>query len=256
MLSIEKLQVSYGNIVALRGVDVAVAKGEIIAVIGPNGAGKSTLLLTVAGVVKAKAGEVRFDGDPILGVAPERLAAMGLSLVPEGRHIFGSLTVAENIELGATTRRDRGEVAADIERVLGMFPVLRDRYRQRAGQLSGGEQQMLAIARALMSRPKLLLLDEPSLGLAPLVVKQVYDAIVELRNQGMTVLIVEQSVSRALSAADRTYVMNSGVIAMVGRSEELQGTAAFDAAYFGAQSEHASKIAPEKAPEKAPERAR
>jgi branched-chain amino acid transport system ATP-binding protein len=233
MLGIQNLQVSYGSIVALRGVDIAVAKGEIIAVIGPNGAGKSTLLLTIAGVVKAKAGTVTFDGRPILGEAPEKLAASGLALVPEGRHIFGSLSVAENIALGATTRDDRGGIAADTDKVLGMFPVLRDRYRQRAGNLSGGEQQMLAISRALLSRPKLLLLDEPSLGLAPLIVKQVYDAIYALRQEGLTVLVVEQSVNRALNAADRAYVMSAGAIAMVGRSSELQGTAAFDAAYFG-----------------------
>jgi len=233
MLSIENLQVNYGSITALRGVDVAVAKGEIVAVIGPNGAGKSTLLLTIAGVVKAKAGAVKLDGRPILGEPPEKLAASGLALVPEGRHIFGSLSVAENIALGATTRNDRAGIATDTEKVLVLFPVLRDRYRQRAGNLSGGEQQMLAIARALMARPKLLMLDEPSLGLAPLIVKQVYDAIYTLRQEGLTVLIVEQSVNRALNAADRAYVMSGGAIAMVGRSSELQGTAAFDAAYFG-----------------------
>jgi branched-chain amino acid transport system ATP-binding protein len=233
MLAIENLQVNYGSIVALRGVDISVAGGEIVAVIGPNGAGKSTLLLTIAGVVKPKGGGVKFDGRAILGQAPEKLAASGLALVPEGRHIFGSLSVAENIALGATTRNDRAGIAADTEKVLDMFPVLRDRYRQRAGNLSGGEQQMLAIARALLSRPKLLLLDEPSLGLAPLIVKQVYDAIYALRQQGLTVLVVEQSVNRALNAADRAYVMSGGAIAMVGRSSELQGTAAFDAAYFG-----------------------
>jgi branched-chain amino acid transport system ATP-binding protein len=236
MLTIEKLQVSYGSITALRGVDIAVGAGEIVAVIGPNGAGKSTLLLTLAGVVKAKGGQVTFDGRSILGEAPEKLAASGLALVPEGRHIFTSMSVAENIALGATTRNDRAEVAADTERVLAMFPVLRDRYRQRAGNLSGGEQQMLAIARALMARPKLLLLDEPSLGLAPLVVKQVYDAIYALRQQGLTVLVVEQSVNRALNAADRAYVMSGGVIAMVGRSSELMGNPEFDAAYFGAKA--------------------
>ncbi|HWA47876.1 MAG TPA: ABC transporter ATP-binding protein [Dongiaceae bacterium] len=233
MLTIENLRVSYGNITALRGVSIEVAAGEIVAVIGPNGAGKSSLLLTLAGVARAQSGEVRFDGQPILGYAPEKLAAMGMALVPEGRHIFGSLTVAENIALGATTRRDRAEIAADTERALQMFPILRDRYRGRAGKLSGGEQQMLAIARALMSRPKLLLLDEPSLGLAPLVVRQVYDAIFELKQRGLTVLVVEQSVNRALAAADRTYVMNSGLIAMSGRSADLHGTAEFDAAYFG-----------------------
>lgn len=233
MLKIENLHVSYGNITALRGVSIDVSAGEVVAVIGPNGAGKSTMLLHVAGVVKAQSGSVQFDGQPILGSTPEALVARGISLVPEGRHIFGSLSVAENIALGATTRRDRAEIALDADRVLSMFPILKERYRGRAGKLSGGEQQMLAIARALMSRPKLLLLDEPSLGLAPLVVRQVYDAIFDLQQRGITVLIVEQSVNRALAAADRTYVMNSGIIAMSGRSVDLHGTAEFEAAYFG-----------------------
>jgi branched-chain amino acid transport system ATP-binding protein len=233
MLDVNELHVRYGNITALHGISLNVAKGEVVAVIGPNGAGKSTLLLTIAGVVSAKQGDIMFDGASIRGMAPETLAARGIVLVPEGRHIFGSLTVAENIGLGATTRRDRNQVPADIERVLDMFPVLRERYRQRAGKLSGGEQQMLAIARALLARPRLLLLDEPSLGLAPLIVRQVYDVIFELRRQGMTILIVEQSVHRAVAAADRTYVLNSGLVVMSGRSAELHGTAAFDAAYFG-----------------------
>jgi branched-chain amino acid transport system ATP-binding protein len=233
MLRIESLHVTYGNITALRGVSIDVAAGETVAVIGPNGAGKSTLLLTIAGVVKARSGDILFEGGRIQGQAPEKLVARRIALVPEGRHIFGSLTIAENLSLGATARTDRGEIAADTERVLAMFPVLRERYRTKAGKLSGGEQQMLAIGRALMSRPKLLLLDEPSLGLAPLIVRQVYEAIFELKRQGITVLIVEQSVSRALAAADRTYVMNSGVIAMSGRSADLHGAAGFDAAYFG-----------------------
>jgi branched-chain amino acid transport system ATP-binding protein len=241
MLSVKDLHVSYGNIVGLRGISIEVAEGEIVAVIGPNGAGKSTLLLTIAGIVRPKQGEVRLGDASILGTAPEILASRGIALVPEGRHIFGSLTVAENIALGATTRRDRAAIAPDIERALDMFPVLRDRYRQRAGKLSGGEQQMLAIARALLARPKLLLLDEPSLGLAPLIVRQVYDAIFELRRQGLTVLIVEQSVHRAVAAADRTYVMNSGLIAMSGRSADLHGTAAFDAAYFGMAAEKVAR---------------
>jgi branched-chain amino acid transport system ATP-binding protein len=236
MLSVKDLHVSYGNIVALRGVSLELAQGEIVAVIGPNGAGKSTLLLTIAGVVRAKQGEVRLGDASILGIAPEVLASRGIALVPEGRHIFGSLTVAENIALGATTRKDRQAVAADVERALDMFPILRERYRQRAGKLSGGEQQMLAIARALLARPRLLLLDEPSLGLAPLVVRQVYEAIFELKRQGITILVVEQSVHRAVAAADRTYVVNSGLVAISGRSAELHGTAAFDAAYFGAAS--------------------
>jgi branched-chain amino acid transport system ATP-binding protein len=236
MLSVGNLHVSYGSIVALRGVSLQVGEGEIVAVIGPNGAGKSTLLLTVAGIVRAKLGSIEFAGASVTGAAPERLVAGGLSLVPEGRHIFGSLTVAENIALGATTRSDRAAIAADTERVLDLFPVLRERLRQRAGKLSGGEQQMLAIARALLAKPRLLLLDEPSLGLAPLVVKQVYDAIEALRRGGVTFLIVEQSVGRALKVADRTYVLNSGAVTISGRSSELQGTAAFDTAYFGAMS--------------------
>jgi branched-chain amino acid transport system ATP-binding protein len=236
MLAVGNLHVSYGSIVALRGVSLQVAEGEIVAVIGPNGAGKSTLLLTVAGIVRARQGSIEFAGGSVTGAAPERLVASGLSLVPEGRHIFGSLTVAENIALGATTRSDRAAIAADTERVLDLFPVLRERLRQRAGKLSGGEQQMLAIARALLAKPRLLLLDEPSLGLAPLVVKQVYDAIEELRRGGVTILIVEQSVGRALKVADRTYVLNSGAVTISGRSAELQGTAAFDTAYFGAMS--------------------
>ena len=241
MLTVANLYVNYGNIVAFRGVSLAVEHGEIVAVIGPNGAGKSTLLLTIAGVVRAKQGEVKVGDASVLGTAPEVLASRGIALVPEGRHIFGSLTVAENIALGATTRRDRAAVAADTERVLDMFPILRERYRQRAGKLSGGEQQMLAIARALLARPKLLLLDEPSLGLAPLVVRQVYDSIFALKEQGMTILIVEQSVHRAVAAADRTYVVNSGQIVLSGRSSDLHGTEAFDAAYFGMAGQKAAR---------------
>lgn len=233
MLKIRDLHVSYGNIAALRGISLDVGKSEIVAVIGPNGAGKSTLLLAIAGVVRARAGSVEFDGRAIVGQQPEALVTTGLSLVPEGRHIFGSLSVAENLRLGATVRRDRQEVARDIDRVLAMFPILRERYRQRANKLSGGEQQMLAIGRAMLARPRLLLLDEPSLGLAPLIVAQIYEAVRALRDQGVTALIVEQNVGRALSAADRTYVLSSGVIAMSGKSAEFAGNAAFDAAYFG-----------------------
>jgi len=237
LLNIRDLHVNYGNIVALRGVSLDVGEGEIVAVIGPNGAGKSTLLLAVAGVVKARAGSIELAGRNTAQMQAEALVSAGLSLVPEGRHIFGSLSVAENLALGATVRRDRRQIAADIDKVLAMFPVLKDRYRQRANKLSGGEQQMLAIGRAMLARPKLLLLDEPSLGLAPLVVNQVYQAVLELRRSGVTVLIVEQNVTRALAAADRTYVLSSGAIAMSGKSADLSGTAAFDAAYFGVAGE-------------------
>ncbi|MBX3568810.1 MAG: ABC transporter ATP-binding protein [Rhizobiaceae bacterium] len=236
MLTIDNLHVTYGNVVALRGVSLEVGEGEIVAVIGPNGAGKSTLLLTAAGLVRPRTGSVAFDGRSVASLQPEALVASGLSLVPEGRHIFGSLSVAENLALGATVRHDRAEIARDVERVLTMFPVLRDRYRQRSGKLSGGEQQMLAIGRAMLARPRLLLLDEPSLGLAPLVVEQVYAAIQELRRSGVTVLVVEQNASRALAAADRTYVLNTGVVRLTGRSDDIRGTPAFEAAYFGVQA--------------------
>jgi branched-chain amino acid transport system ATP-binding protein len=233
VLEVSQLEVAYGSVLALRRVSLEVRAGEIVAVIGPNGAGKSTLLLSIAGVVAAKGGDIRFAGVSVRGLAPERLVAKGISLVPEGRRIFGSLSVAENVRLGATVRADRAAVAADIEHVLSLFPVLRERYDQRAGKLSGGEQQMLAIARALTARPQLLLLDEPSLGLAPLVVAQVYDTLGALRRQGVTILVVEQNAHRALAAADRTYVLNAGTVALGGRSAELQGAAAFEAAYFG-----------------------
>ena len=233
MLKISDLFVNYGNVAALRGISLEVGAGEIIAVIGPNGSGKSTLLLAIAGVVKARLGSVMFDGNDIALIQPESLVSKGLSLVPEGRHIFGSLTVAENLALGATVRRDWKEIASDTDHVLAMFPVLKDRYRQRANKLSGGEQQMLAIGRAMLARPRLLLLDEPSLGLAPLVVNQVYQAVVELRRSGVTVLIVEQNATRALATADRTYVLNTGEIVMSGKSTDMAGTVEFEAAYFG-----------------------
>ena len=234
MLAVEQLHVSYGSVAALRGVSIEVAAGEIVAVIGPNGAGKSTLLRSIAGLTAPSRGAIRFNDESIGGRPAERLVAQGLSLVPEGRRIFGSLSVAENINLGATPRRDRQAVASDLERMLTLFPILRERFRQKAGKLSGGEQQMLAIARALMAAPKLLLLDEPSLGLAPLIVRKVYEVIAELRRTGMTVLVVEQAVHVALGAADRTYVMNTGAIVMAGASATLRGTAGFEDAYFGA----------------------
>ena len=233
MLTVEGLEVSYGSIAALRGISLTVGQGEVVAVIGPNGAGKSTLLLSITGVAGAKMGTIQFEDKPILGTAPEQLVKSGIALVPEGRRIFGSLTVKENLRIGATVQTDRQQIAADMERVLRLFPILRERADQRAGKLSGGEQQMLAIARALLSRPRLLLLDEPSLGLAPLVVAQVYETIATLRQQGMTILVVEQSVHRALAASDRAYVLNSGKVVLSGRSSELGGAEGFEAAYFG-----------------------
>ncbi len=233
MLVVSNLQVNYGNIAALRGVSLEVGQGEIVAVIGPNGAGKSTLLLTIAGVVRPRSGSILLAAKDATQMQPEALVVAGLSLVPEGRHIFGSLTVGENLQLGATVRSGRAGIASDINRVLTMFPVLKDRFRQRANKLSGGEQQMLAIGRAMLARPRLLLLDEPSLGLAPLVVNQVYEAVADLRRGGVTVLLVEQNAARALAAADRTYVLSSGLIVMAGKSSAMAGTVAFEAAYFG-----------------------
>ena len=233
MLAVNDLHVNYGNVAALRGVTLDVSEGEIVSAIGPNGAGKSTLLLTIAGVVRASRGEVRFAGAPTSGLTPERLVATGIALVPEGRRIFGAMTVAENIRIGATTRRNAGEVADDTDRVLAMFPILRERFGQKAGKLSGGEQQMLAIARALMARPRLLLIDEPSLGLAPLIVAKVYETVREMQRGGMTILVVEQNVHRALEVADRTYVLSSGAVTMSGRSSELMAAQGFDEAYFG-----------------------
>ena len=233
MLATEELSVTYGNILALGGVSLRIEEREIVSVIGPNGAGKSSLLNAIAGVVPVASGSIEFEGQTIAGTAPEDLVRLGISLVPEGRHIFGGLTVAENIRIGAVARRDRNAIDGDVERVLAMFPVLRERLRQPAGKLSGGEQQMLAIGRALLARPRLLLIDEPSLGLAPLVVSEVYRAIADLRAEGVTILIVEQSATRALEAADRTYVLASGSIVMAGDAAELRAEAGFEDAYFG-----------------------
>ena len=233
MLSVRDLHVDYGSITALRGVSIEVGEGEVVAVIGPNGAGKSTLLLTVAGIARAKRGAVELGGTPILGISPEILASRGLSLVPEGRHIFASLTVAENIALGATTRRDRNGIAADTRAALAMFPILEERYGQRAGKLSGGEQQMLAIARALMSRPKLLLLDEPSLGLAPLMVEAIGAMIGRIREQGTTVLLVEQNARMALEAARRGYLLEQGRVVGEGSGADLLTDPSVQEAYLG-----------------------
>jgi branched-chain amino acid transport system ATP-binding protein len=235
LLRVEDLHVSYGSIAALKGVSISIETGEFVAVIGPNGAGKSTLLRTVAGLNTPRQGTVLMNGISIVGRAPERLVADGVSLVPEGRHIFGSLTVEENMRLGATTRTD-GKLAVDagIDRMSELFPILKERFRQRAGLLSGGEQQMLAVARALMAAPKLLLLDEPSLGLAPLIVSALYETIAKLRASGLTLLVVEQNIQLALRAADRAYVLDTGRIALSGCSEELRAMPNLHQAYFGA----------------------
>ncbi len=233
MLTVENLQVRYGPIAALRGVSVDVKTGEIVSVIGPNGAGKSTLLHSIMGSVSVTAGNITFEGNSVLGLAPELVARRGISLVPEGRHIFGTLTVQENLRLGATISKKRSMIEEDLERTTKLFPILGKRRSSPAGKLSGGEQQQLAIARALMAKPKLMLLDEPSLGLAPLIVGQVYEIIKELQQEGLTILVVEQNTARALETANRTYVMRTGGIELSGTREELLRHPHFEEAYFG-----------------------
>jgi branched-chain amino acid transport system ATP-binding protein len=233
VLHVESLVVRYGPIMAVRGVSLAVEAGEIVALVGPNGAGKTSLMHALAGVVPAASGSIRLDGIDIAGWASERLAAAGLMLVPEGRGILASLTVAENLRLGTTTRKRDPRVAEDLRMMGELFPVLRERSSQPAGRLSGGEQQQLAIARALMARPRLLLLDEPSLGLAPMLIELVYETIRLLREQGLTILVVEENATRALAAADRIYVMRTGAIVLAGSTATLRQSSDLEAAYFG-----------------------
>jgi len=237
LLSVAGLAVHYGAIQAVRGVDLEVQQGEAVAIVGPNGAGKTSLLSAIAGIVTPAAGSVAFEGRPLASVAVEDVMRMGIALVPEGRRIFASLTVEENLRLGATTRRDAGGIRQDLERLFEKFPILGQRRSQPAGQLSGGEQQQLAIARALMARPRLLMLDEPSLGLAPAIIDQVYVLLREICARGVTVLLVEQNAERAFAFADRAYVMNGGAFVMAGTGSDLAASEGFDAAYFGIRME-------------------
>ncbi len=233
MLQIRNLYAYYGNIEALSGVSCHVKQGEIVALIGANGAGKTTLLNAVCGLVRAR-GKVTLDGDSILQLAPEAVVARGISQVPEGRQIFAPLTVAENLELGAYLRhRLRADVAADLEKMYELFPRLQERRQQTAGTLSGGEQQMLAIGRALMARPRLLLLDEPSLGLAPVIVDTIMETVVSLRQHGVTILMVEQNARTALSIADRGYVLETGRIILNGAAADLLHDRQVTRAYLG-----------------------
>ena len=240
LLAVSGLVVRYGAVPAVREVDLDIAEGEIVGIVGPNGAGKTSLMLTIAGIVAPAAGTVTFAGRPLGGIALEDVVAQGIALVPEGRHIFASLTVMENLLLGATIRHDSRAVAADLDRFFGMFPILAERRRQPAGQLSGGEQQQLAIARALLSRPRLLMLDEPSLGLAPLVVDQIYALLGTIRAQGVTILLVEQNAERVFGIADRVYVMSGGKFALGGDAAEIKSHPRFDAAYFGVRMREAA----------------
>jgi branched-chain amino acid transport system ATP-binding protein len=231
MLEVADLAVAYGRSPALHRLDLVVREGEIVAVVGPNGAGKSTLLKAVFGLVKPVRGSIAFESASLLGVAPEAIARRGLALVPEGRHIFQSLTVAENLQLGAVTRgrTDAALLAQTLER----FPVLERCFREPAAILSGGEQQQLAIARALLAQPRLLMLDEPSLGLAPLVTRAVFAALADLRDQGITVLLVEQNARQALALADRAYVLRTGRLVMEGVAAELAARPDVADAYLG-----------------------
>jgi branched-chain amino acid transport system ATP-binding protein len=233
MLELEDLRAGYGNIEALHGISLSVAEGEIVTLIGANGAGKTTTLMTISGCVRVRTGAVRFRGRDISGLPPHEIVALGLVHSPEGRKIFPRLTVAENLEMGAFTRRDASGIAADQNRVFELFPILGERRKQAGGTLSGGEQQMLAIGRALMARPKLLLLDEPSLGLAPLVVSRIFEVIRELNREGATILLVEQNAQMALKAAHRGYVLETGSITMASAAAELLADPRVRSAYLG-----------------------
>jgi len=234
LLAIRDLHAAYGNIEALKGIDLDVKRGEIVALIGANGAGKSTLMMTIFGRPRARSGEILFDGEDITHTPTHELARLRIAQSPEGRRIFPRMSVAENLQMGAdATEASESEHAADLERVLTLFPRLKERLTQRGGTLSGGEQQMLAIGRALMSRPRLLMLDEPSLGLAPLITRQIFDAIRTLnQNDGLTVLIVEQNANHALKLAHRGYVMVNGLITMSGAGHELLERPEIRAAYL------------------------
>jgi branched-chain amino acid transport system ATP-binding protein len=232
MLRLEGVSVSYGMIDALKGISLTVEQGEIVALIGANGAGKSTTLMSIAGISALRSGRIWYEGSTISGCPAHKVVQMGISQVPEGRRIFPRMTVRENLEMGAFSRHKR-ELANDIERVFEMFPVLSERSRQLGGTLSGGEQQMLAIGRALMSRPRLLLLDEPSLGLAPIIVSRIFKIIKEINQQGTTILLVEQNAKAALRLAHRAYVMETGKIVMQGEASVLEKDPGIKKAYLG-----------------------
>lgn len=232
MLKAENLNVFYGGIHALRGVSLDIREGEIVTIIGSNGAGKSTLLNAISGFLKYKEGLIAYK-DQKLPISPNKVVKMGICQVPEGRLVFANLTVEDNLMLGAYLRKDRNKIKEDLERVYALFPRLKERGKQLAGTLSGGEQQMLAMGRGLMSDPELMLLDEPSLGLAPLLVQTVFDIIVDIRNMGKTILLVEQNAYKALSIADRAYVLEQGKIALEGDAKEIASNPRIKKAYLG-----------------------
>ena len=235
MLNINEIDVYYGHIQALKGVSLEIHEGEIVTLIGANGAGKSTLLKTISGLLKPKNGEITFEDESIGGKVAQAIVKKGISHVPEGRRVFANMTVEENLELGAFLRKDKQGIRDDFEKVYELFPRLKERLKQQAGTLSGGEQQMLAMGRALMARPRLLLLDEPSMGLAPLLVKTIFQIIREINQTGTTILLVEQNANMALSIADRAYVIETGKIVGAGTAEELNQSDQIRKAYLGGQ---------------------
>lgn len=232
MLQVQDISVHYGMIQAVHGVSFEVKQGEIVSLIGANGAGKTTILRTISGLVRPSSGKILFEGKNIEKEAPQKIVASGLSQVPEGRHVFSGLTVQENLEMGAFLRKDSG-VKEDYEQIFKKFPILKERRSQDASTLSGGEQQMLAMGRALMSKPKLLLLDEPSMGLAPIFIKEIFSIIQEIQAQGTTVLLIEQNAKMALSIANRGYVLETGKIVLEGTGQELLSSEAVKKAYLG-----------------------
>ncbi len=234
LLSLKNIHTYYGNIHALKGIDIEIAEGEIIALIGANGAGKSTTLMSICGVVPSKEGIITFEGEDITKMKTDKIVSKGISQVPEGRRIFSDLTVAENLDMGAFLRNDTAEIKKDLEYVFSLFPILSERKSQYGGTLSGGEQQMLAISRAIMSRPKLLLLDEPSLGLAPIIIRQIFDIIKKINEENnTTIFLVEQNANLALKASHRGYVMENGVITLTDTGKNLLKNEDIKKAYLG-----------------------
>jgi branched-chain amino acid transport system ATP-binding protein len=241
MLEVRDLRAGYGNITVLKGISLAITEGQIVALIGANGAGKTTTLKSITGLLRPAAGQIRFGGEEITSRPPAEIVARGISLVPEGRRIFSNLSVVENLRMGAYLRRDRDQLIRDVAEMLDLFPALQGRERQKGGTLSGGEQQMLAIARALMARPNLLLLDEPSMGLAPRLIDVVFEILQNIRARGTTIFLVEQNARLALALADEGYVIETGQIVLSGRAQNLRENEAVRRAYLGGRSRVTAK---------------
>jgi branched-chain amino acid transport system ATP-binding protein len=233
LLEVADIHTYYGNIEALKGISLEVEEGEIVTLIGSNGAGKSTTLRSISGLTPPREGSIRFNGREIGETAPQEIVSLGISMSPEGRHCFQRMTVRENLDLGAYLRKDSDGIGSDMDRVFDLFPRLKEREKQKAGTMSGGEQQMLAIGRALMAQPKLLLLDEPGMGLAPILVERIYETIAEINNQGTTILLVEQNANFALEVAARGYVLETGTVALSDRSASLRENPDVQKAYLG-----------------------